>query len=241
MSETFSHDVFLSHSARDKAAVRDLARRLKDDGLRVWFDEWEIKPGDLIGLKIKHGLEHSRIVMQDLIEQKFASEKIRREVRELEEIARSNIDSQSRELILLGHSMAIAAEAGQTFRELDANAHGYDGEIEFKDANGNPSGRRVHLLFRPGRAYTHTRMNDGREVFVVRDRTLAEWWGAQRDPVMLVARTHEGQIRWMNLAEYFGVVMPGTTYVDFSGQPFTALSVARLRDRLLEESALPTA
>src|SRR5215218_10807679 len=63
MSETFTHDVFLSHSARDKAAVRDLARRLKDDGLRVWFDEWEIKPGDMIGLKIKHGLEHSRTLV----------------------------------------------------------------------------------------------------------------------------------------------------------------------------------
>lgn len=182
-----------------------------------------------------------QIVLQDLIEQKFASEKIRREVRELEETARSSIDIESRQLILLGHSMAIAAEAGQTFRQLDSREHGYDGEIEFKDANGNPSGRRVYLLFRPGRAYTHTRMGDGREVFVVRDRTLAERWGAQRDPVMLVARTHEGQIRWMNLTQYFGVAMPGTTYVDFSGEPFTALSVARLRDRLLEEPALPTA
>ena len=39
MSETeidFQYDVFLSHASADKAAVRELAERLKGDGLRVW-------------------------------------------------------------------------------------------------------------------------------------------------------------------------------------------------------------
>ena len=40
----FTHDVFLSHSAADKAIVRALAKRLRSDTLRIWFDEWEIKP-----------------------------------------------------------------------------------------------------------------------------------------------------------------------------------------------------
>ena len=52
MTDRFKHDVFLSHSARDKPVVRALAVRLKADGLRVWFDEWEIKPGDSIPAKI---------------------------------------------------------------------------------------------------------------------------------------------------------------------------------------------
>src|SRR5689334_5456261 len=64
MSEqTFSYDVFISHSAKDKDAARDLAERLKSDGLHVWFDEWEIKPGDMIGLKIQRGLEQSRTLL----------------------------------------------------------------------------------------------------------------------------------------------------------------------------------
>ena len=46
MSRSFDYDVFLSHSAKDKAAVRDLAQRLKADGLRVWFDEWVVEAGD---------------------------------------------------------------------------------------------------------------------------------------------------------------------------------------------------
>jgi hypothetical protein len=46
MPDEFPYDVFLSHSATDKAVVRALAERLRTDGLQVWFDEWEIKVGD---------------------------------------------------------------------------------------------------------------------------------------------------------------------------------------------------
>ena len=63
MAETFNYDVFISHSAKDKSAVRELAERLRKDGLRVWLDDWEIKPGDLILLKIEQGLEQSRTLV----------------------------------------------------------------------------------------------------------------------------------------------------------------------------------
>lgn len=63
MADDFKYDVFLSHSSKDKAVVRDLAKRLQADGLRVWFDEWEIKPGDSIPAKIEEGLEHSRVLV----------------------------------------------------------------------------------------------------------------------------------------------------------------------------------
>ena len=44
MSDQFPFDVFLSHSARDKAVVRAVAERSRKDGLKVWFDEWVLKP-----------------------------------------------------------------------------------------------------------------------------------------------------------------------------------------------------
>ena len=68
------YDVFLSHSSKDKAVVRKLAQRLKDDGLRVWFDEWIIKPGDMIGKKIDEGLESSRVLLLCMSKHFFASE-----------------------------------------------------------------------------------------------------------------------------------------------------------------------
>jgi WD40 repeat protein len=74
VSDSFTYDVFLSHSSKDKPVVRELARRLKDDGLRVWFDEWEIEPGDMIGLKIEQGLEQSRALVLCMSQNAFGSE-----------------------------------------------------------------------------------------------------------------------------------------------------------------------
>ena len=41
----FTHDVFLSHNRKDKPAVKDLKKRLAAQGLRVWYDEDELRPG----------------------------------------------------------------------------------------------------------------------------------------------------------------------------------------------------
>ena len=63
MADDFSFDVFLSYSAKDKAVVRPLAKRLRQDGLKVWFDEWVPELGDNIPAKIEEGLEHSRVLV----------------------------------------------------------------------------------------------------------------------------------------------------------------------------------
>jgi hypothetical protein len=65
-TEGFAHDVFLSHSAKDKTVVRPLAERLRKDGLKVWFDEWVLKLGDSIPAKIEEGLEHFKSALQPL-------------------------------------------------------------------------------------------------------------------------------------------------------------------------------
>jgi PIN domain nuclease of toxin-antitoxin system len=68
------YDVFLSHSAKDKAVVRPLAERLRQDGLKVWFDEWVLKPGDSIPAKIEEGLEHSRVLVLCMSANAFGSD-----------------------------------------------------------------------------------------------------------------------------------------------------------------------
>src|SRR3954451_9414602 len=60
MPDRFTYDVFLSHNSKDKPRVRKLAEDLRDAGLRVWFDEWVLKPGDDIYLSIERGLEAAR-------------------------------------------------------------------------------------------------------------------------------------------------------------------------------------
>jgi TIR domain-containing protein len=65
---------FLRHSSKDKPAVRELADRLKADGVRVWLDAWEIKPGDSIPAKIEDGLEHSRVLVLCMSANAFGSD-----------------------------------------------------------------------------------------------------------------------------------------------------------------------
>ena len=74
MADAFQYDVFLSHSAKDKAVVRPLAERLRKDGLKVWLDEWVLKPGDSIPAKIEEGLEHSRVLVLCMSAHAFGSD-----------------------------------------------------------------------------------------------------------------------------------------------------------------------
>lgn len=75
MSATsFAYDVFLSHSSKDKAVVHPLAERLKADGLRVWLDIWEIRPGDNIPAKTEEGLEHSAVLVLCMSANAFGSD-----------------------------------------------------------------------------------------------------------------------------------------------------------------------
>lgn len=53
-------DVFISHASEDKDDVaRPLADRLRRLGLKVWFDETELKLGDSLSRSIDRGLSHS--------------------------------------------------------------------------------------------------------------------------------------------------------------------------------------
>ncbi|PKN64108.1 MAG: DUF1883 domain-containing protein [Deltaproteobacteria bacterium HGW-Deltaproteobacteria-15] len=54
-------DVFISHASEDKDAVaRPLAAALQGGGLRVWYDEFELRIGDSLRRKIDKGLASSR-------------------------------------------------------------------------------------------------------------------------------------------------------------------------------------
>ena len=55
------YDVFISHASEDKdGVVRPLALVLSAGGLKVWYDEFELKIGDSLRRKIDSGLAKSR-------------------------------------------------------------------------------------------------------------------------------------------------------------------------------------
>ena len=64
--------VFISHASEDKdEVVRPLANALKNLGIKVWYDEFEMRIGDSLRRKIDKGLANSRfgivVVSRDFI------------------------------------------------------------------------------------------------------------------------------------------------------------------------------
>lgn len=60
-SPSREYDVFISHASEDKdSVVRPLAHALRDGGLTVWYDEFELRLGDSLRRKIDAGLAKSR-------------------------------------------------------------------------------------------------------------------------------------------------------------------------------------
>lgn len=57
-----TYDVFISHASEDKdEIVRALAAALVGEGVRVWYDDFELRIGDSLRRKIDKGLSRSRI------------------------------------------------------------------------------------------------------------------------------------------------------------------------------------
>lgn len=55
------YDVFISHASEDKDnVVRPLALALRNKGISVWYDEFELKIGDSLRRKIDQGLSKSK-------------------------------------------------------------------------------------------------------------------------------------------------------------------------------------
>ena len=69
---TREYDVFISHASEDKdEVVRPLANALKNRGVVVWYDEFEMKIGDSLRRKIDKGLANSKfgivVISRDFI------------------------------------------------------------------------------------------------------------------------------------------------------------------------------
>ncbi|MHC1600311.1 MAG: DUF4365 domain-containing protein, partial [Candidatus Methanospirareceae archaeon] len=169
----------------------------------------------------------------DLIEEKFASDAFLQAVKKMDEQAQINLDNESLELILVGHAFSTTGEAGHIFRPTPNSDWGIDGEIEFKNDMGEASGRRVYLQLKSGDSYLHTRKSDGKEIFRIKNPRHAKYWQDQAYPVMLVIRTSDGEIRWMNVTEYLCQHGTATKQIIFEGEPFTALNVVGLREKVL--------
>ena len=72
-------NVFISHSSRDKEFAKYLAAELADAGHSVWLDEWKIKVGESIPLKISQGIKDCDALIVVLSEHAVSSKWVENE------------------------------------------------------------------------------------------------------------------------------------------------------------------
>jgi hypothetical protein len=60
VTDIHQFDVFLSHNGKEKPLAVRIGERLRDRGLRVWLDEWELRPGLSWQDGLVEGLSSSR-------------------------------------------------------------------------------------------------------------------------------------------------------------------------------------
>jgi len=173
-----------------------------------------------------------RIPFEDIIEKKFGSAEFGEKVEAMDQEAEFNIDNESKELILVGHSFTTVATGGHIFRITSNSDWGVDGEIEFKDKEGNASGKKVYVQLKSGGSYLRKRKRDGKEIFHIKNERLIDYWQSHNYPIMLVIRDAEDKIRWMNITDYLKSQARKTKSIEFSGEDFTPLNVDNLRKQL---------
>jgi uncharacterized Zn finger protein (UPF0148 family) len=175
------------------------------------------------------------IVLRDMIEAKFDSAAVKEQVRLLESESAFEIDNESRELKAVHHTGFIVAEAGQIYRGYTNSDHGIDGEIEFKDDQGRASGKRLYVQLKSGDSYLKKRQRDEAEIFHIKNPRWAEYWQSQAYAVMLVIRTSDGEIRWMDVSAYLKRESVGgkpVKQIVFDGERMDVMSVRRWRDKV---------
>jgi small GTP-binding protein len=222
---------------------RDLAMKRLNDWLRG-------QPPQLEGaarLKLRKSSEETpsiicvgcekRVPLWDEMEQVFASPEIQQQVRNMQEEAAIELSNQSKERVLVGEVISTVALADQICRELTISDHGIDMEIEFTDSSYSPTGVKLFLQLKSGDSYLRRRQRDGVEIFTIRNQRHAQYWMAQRYPVMLVIRNSKGEVHWMEISKWMkNATDSGGKLVKsivFDGERFDVMSVRRWRERLL--------
>lgn len=183
-----------------------------------------------------------KVALIDFIEQRLKSDPVAQKILAMEENATRELDTQALEQILIGHVMAICGEANQVFRQLSMSDYGIDGEVEFKDNNGRPSGKKIYVQLKSRNSYVLKRRSKGREVFDIENEDHLDYWISQPIDVYLIIRhtderTDVGTIRWMNVTRYLkNRNDKKSRQIIFDGEALTMEAVWRLRDAFFPQS-----
>jgi hypothetical protein len=178
-----------------------------------------------------------RIPLWDQMEELFASSEMQQKVRQLQSESALMLDNESKERALVGEVISTVALAGQICREFNVSDHGIDMEIEFKSDAGEATGSKLYLQLKSGDSYLRERKGDSEEIFAIKDERHARYWMAQAFPVLLLIRSSDGEVRWMEVRDWLRNAShngsKAVRQIIFDGERFDVMSVRRWRDTVL--------
>ncbi|HXC71386.1 MAG TPA: TIR domain-containing protein [Pyrinomonadaceae bacterium] len=184
-----------------------------------------------------------KVPLVDFIEQRLKSDPVAFKILAMDETATRELDTQALEQILIGHMLATCGEANQIFRTATMPDYGIDGEVEFKDDNGKPSGKRIYVQLKSENSYSRTRRSDGSEVFEIKNAQHIDYWTSLPVDVYLVIRQSAEAIgapgiRWMNVTRYLKDRKDKTSpQIIFTGEKLDMEAVWKVRDQFFPPRA----
>jgi hypothetical protein len=151
---------------------------------------------------------------------------------------RELLDNESKEGALVGTVIQAISFAGQIYHQCRDKCFALDMEIEFKDNDGIPTGKKVGLQLKSGDSYLRLRKRDGREVFGIPHEKYARYWMDYPYPVFLVVANSKGVVRWMEvrapLRANFSKNGRLPKSIIFGGERFSQDTILEWRRRLLD-------
>jgi hypothetical protein len=177
-----------------------------------------------------------RVPLWDELEQYFASDEVKERVRQLQTESDLKLDSESKDRALVGEVISTVALAAQIIEEYSAKRYGLDMEIEFKDDDGKPTGKKIYLQLKSGDSHLRTRA-DGAKIFHIHHEDHAAYWISQAYPVFLVIANSKGEVRWMRIDDFLKRESNNgkkpVKQIVFAGERFDVMSVRRWREKAL--------
>jgi small GTP-binding protein len=180
-----------------------------------------------------------KIVLNDVLEQQLASKQGEAGADQAGRKANEEILAASKEGVMVGEVTTIVFAADQIYRSVAQPDIGIDGEIEFRyPKRKKAAGLTYRVQLKSGDAHLRT-LKNGTEKFPMKEHYEALWAGKDKVPVLLIVRTSNGRIRYMNATDAILAAQaanPGqpVTQLVFTGEDFTREAVLRLRDERLK-------
>jgi hypothetical protein len=178
------------------------------------------------------------IDLNDVLERQFASKEGEAGADQAGRRANDEITAASKEGVMVGEVQTIVFSANQIYRTVAEPDEGVDGEIEFRNPRKKATGLTYRVQLKSGDSHLR-KLKDGTEKFSMKEHYEDLWAGKGTVPVLLIIRTSDGRIRYMNATEAIRKAQKANvgrpvTQIVFTGEDFTKEALLRLRDERLK-------